>query len=568
MSRNLKLLPLLLLVISCQTEKDTDIESSQEYIRLNQIGYYPMSNKRFVLTATTESKEFSVVNAQSGNVVFEGQLSGATDWALSGEAVRVGDFSTVQTTGTYHIVVPGVGSSHPFSIGAKVLQAPFLGSIKGLYYQRIGQPLEEEYAGVYARPLGHPDLEVPFHPSVNREGTINAPGGWYDAGDFGKYVINGAYPLAQMATLLEHYSDLVADGDLNIPESGNGRSDLMDELKYEMDWLLTMQDEDGGLFHKMTSEVFEGMIMPHAAAKQRYIFAKGTAATLDFAGAAAKFARIVASVDAAYADQCLSAARRAWNWALENPNVPFTNPEGVITGQYGDNNFSQEFYWAAAELFISTRESAYLNHLTSIEVDFAFAPGGSWANHLHYLGLFALLDHRDQLSEALATKLRNQLLSSARQLVAKASGNAYFQPLSDFHWGSNSDVMNAAYIVAQAYRIDRQPAFLGFVQDCVNYIFGCNAVGFSFLTGFGDRTPQFIHHRQSAADGIAEPVPGLLSGGPNNYQQDKDEVDYPEVTYPMTSWVDQQPSYASNEICLNWNAPLTYVLGFLEMESK
>jgi endoglucanase len=98
----------------------------------------------------------------------------------------------------------------------------------------------------------------------------------------------------------------------------------------------------------------------------------------------------------------------------------------------------------------------------------------------------------------------------------------------------------------------------------VDYIFGHNPLGISFLTGFGDKTPMFIHHRQSAADGIAEPVPGLLSGGPNPKQQDTQYTTYPSMVRPMQSWVDQEPSYASNEICLNWNAPLVYVLGWLE----
>jgi len=154
-------------------------------------------------------------------------------------------------------------------------------------------------------------------------------------------------------------------------------------------------------------------------------------------------------------------------------------------------------------------------------------------------------------------------------LVAKASKLPYFQPIDDFQWGSNSDVLNTAMIMAQAYRLEPKPIYLSSIQQAVDYIFGNNATGYSYLTGHGDKTPMFIHHRQSAADGIEEPVPGLLSGGPNSGMQDAASgVVYPSNATPMKSWADQEPSYASNEICLNWNAPLTYILGFLEQEAQ
>ena len=188
---------------------------------------------------------------------------------------------------------------------------------------------------------------------------------------------------------------------------------------------------------------------------------------------------------------------------------------------------------------------------------------------MRFLGYFALLENKTLIPSALYATLKTGILAEADRLAALSQTLPYFQPIDDFHWGSNSDILNAAMILAQAYRLEKKPQYLTAVQQSADYIFGTNAVGFSFLTGFGDRTPMFIHHRQSAADGIPEPVPGLLSGGPNSRKQDaKDGTVYPENAPPMQSWVDQEPSYASNEICLNWNAPLTYILGFLEQESE
>ncbi len=534
---------------SCEPPRPPVSATASSEIRINQVGYYPKGPKRVVVSGAPESREFQVVSLESQQVVYSARLGEPLQWDLAGEQVCVGDFSELNAVGRYVIYVKEVGYSHPFDIKPQLLKEAFLATTKALYFQRASAKLEAAHAGKYAREAGHPDQEVLFHASTGREGSFSAPKGWYDAGDFGKYVINGAYPLGQLLVLFEQYPSLLGDGDLNIPESGNGISDYIDELKYEMDWLLSMQDEDGGVFFKLTTERFEGMIMPDQATKQRYVFRKSTSASLDFAAVAAKFSRSYGSIDSDYSAQCLAAAKSAWEWALDHPEVPFTNPEGVITGQYGDEDFSQEFFWAASELYLATSSERYLDFLRDISIDFSFRPGESWANHVHYLGAFALIDQAPELP--FAQNLNDEIRRVAADLVTRSESNDYHQPIADFHWGSNSDVANAAYIIAQAYRMDRDPKYLSAIHEINDYLFGKNALGYSFVTGFGGRTPMFIHHRASEADDIAEPIPGFLSGGPNWAKQDRGDVDYPEVTYPMTSWVDQEPSYASNEICLN-----------------
>jgi endoglucanase len=332
-----------------------------------------------------------------------------------------------------------------------------------------------------------------------------------------------------------------------------------------MDWLLTMQDADGGVFFKLTTKNFEGMVMPEEAVSQRYIIGKSTTATLDFAAAAAKCYTNFHKIDISYAQRCLAAAVRAWEWARQNPEVAYRNPEDISTGQYGDRDFELEFFWAAAELYIATGDQHYLSYLSENSPKLSFGPGNSWNGFMEFLGAFALIDRIDNVH--LVDPLKVMVLELADELVGKVSHTAYFQPFENFQWGSNSDQMNAGVLLAQAYRIDPRPEYINAVYEIADYIFGKNATGYSFLTGYGDRTPQFIHHRPSSADEIAEPVPGLLSGGPNSSKQDRQYVNYPENEAPMQCWADQEPSYASNEICLNWNAPLTYVLGFLEFES-
>jgi len=563
------LLSLLFLLVACKTEEKVELAPASSQIRINQIGYYPNASKKAVLVDSLNGKTFYVVDTLSKKRVFEGELSEVKQWKLSNENVRIADFSSFKEHGGYALWIPNVGFSHPFQIGKNVLDTVLKGSVKGLYYQRAGMSLKEKYAGKWHRPMGHVDDSVAFHPSSGKSlGFTASPKGWYDAGDYNKYIVNATFPLGQWLRLYEEYPQVLLDGDLNIPESGNGRSDYLDELKYELDWVLTMQDEDGGVFHKLTTKKFEGMVMPHEAKSPRFIVGKGTASTLDFAACTAQAYRVFYEIDSSFAKQCLSASKKAYSWAQKNPKRLFTNPQDIHTGEYGDTDVADEWFWANAELFVSTKDPNYLK-LQDVETfNFEFKPGESWTAFMRFLGVFSVLHGETPVDPAVRKKLENGILNVADQLVETARGLDYFQPISDFHWGSNSDVLNAAMLMAQAYQIRAEPRYLKGVQHAVDYILGANAMGVSYVTGFGDKTPMFIHHRQSAADGIAEPVPGLLSGGPNSRMQDvSNGTIYPENVPPMKAWVDQEPSYASNEICLNWNAPLTYVLGFLEQES-
>ncbi len=557
------------LFLGCRSNGTSVANGGEEQIRLNQIGYYPNAVKKAVITGKTTSNTFQLLHLSTKAIAYEGTLSDSVHWSLAGEEVRVADFSAFNKSGEFVLQIDGLVSSYPFIIDKGVLREALLGSVKALYYQRMGMPLEEQYAGQWQRKAGHPDLQTWYHSSSGKtNGSKASPGGWYDAGDYNKYVVNGAFSLGQLFALYEQYPEQIQDGDLNIPESGNKRSDLLDELKYEMDWVLTMQDEDGGVFHKVTTKNFEPMVMPDLATSKRYIVGKGTAATLDFAAAAAQASRVFAKEDTKYANQCLSAAEAAWQWAQQYPKVVYRNPADIRTGEYGDDDFTDERYWAAAELYTTTQKQVYLEYLNNNPPDFTFNVGESWNGYMRFLGMYSLLS-KATLSNEMTDTLQKGLKETAHGIVETIKLNNYFQPIQKFKWGSNSDILNAAMLLAQVHRHLPSDTYLKAVEESVDYIFGKNALGYSFLTGFGDKSPMFIHHRQSEADGIDQPVPGLLSGGPNLDRQDIDQVNgYPDNEYPMQSWVDDVESYASNEICLNWNAPLIYVLGFLEMEGK
>jgi endoglucanase len=555
---------LILLVVSCQTKK-SEITFS-DAIRINQLGFYPNSVKQFVI-ANVDANEFQILNDKN-EVVYDGNLLNNGFWEASGEQVMLGDFSALTNEGTYTVVVDGTLQSYPFEIKKEVYGEALNAAIKSFYFQRASMPIEAEYGGVFARESGHPDDNCAYHPSSGHtSGYLNSPGGWYDAGDYGKYIVNAALSTSQMLQLVEQYPEIIADGSLNIPESGNGISDLMDELKYELDWMLTMQDADGGVYHKLTAKNFSGFIMPNEYDLERMIIGKGTAATLDFAAVMAQAARIYKSTDSTWSAMALNAAEKAWNWAVKNPDVAFKNPEDVQTGPYDDTEFSDDFYWAAAELYISTNNKKYLTYLKENEEPFKLDLTNSWKFFVRNNAFHSLLENKEMLDDEFVAYLIQGQIKVADEILEQISNNPYNIALDRFEWGSNSDILNQALILCNTHKLTSNQKYLNGATQITDYIFGKNATGYSFLTGFGSKKVMFPHHRPSGADGIDEPIPGFIAGGPNVAQQDKSSVTYTS-NLPAKSYMDVEASFASNEVCINWNAPAVYVLGYLQQANK
>ncbi len=555
---------LILLYIQCESEKPP-LETSDS-IRLNQIGYYPGSVKEFILVDHT-ADAFRIIDGQ-GEVVFNGELQDRGTWDTSGERVMSGDFTDLKTPGAYTIEIDSVGTSYPFSIEKKVFEKALNASIKSYYFQRASMPIEETFGGIYKRASGHPDTACAYHPSSGRKkGQLSSSGGWYDAGDYGKYIVNAALSTGQMLHLLEQYPEAIPDASLNIPESGNEQSDLWDELLYELNWIRTMQDRDGGVYHKLTAKNFSGFIMPEAYDLERFVIGKGTAATLGYAAVMAQAGRLYTSADPVWSAEAIISAEKAWKWALRNRNVPFSNPEDVSTGQYDDTVFSDDFYWAAAELYLATGEKKYLKYLENNRETYQHQLTNSWKFFVRNNAFHSLLENRDKLPKKMADPLVSDHLKLADSLLVKIDENPYHVALDRYEWGSNSDVLNQAMILCVAHRLSGDEKYLIGAERINDYIFGKNATGYCFLTGFGSKRAMFPHHRPSGADGIADPVPGFVIGGPNNDRQDQHEVEY-SSEYPAKAYMDVEPSFASNEVCINWNAPAVFVLGYLEQNRK
>ncbi len=555
-------------------------QSPSEKIRLNQTGFYPAGQKIAVVSDAAKGA-FTVCDKGSGKVVYTGTLSGEAESAFSGRKSRIADFSDFREQGTYFLEIPGTGRSYTFEIKPFVHNEVTRGLIKGYYFQRMSTDLPEKYAGKWNRKAGHPDNIVLIHPSAASPGrpegsVISCPKGWYDAGDYNKYIVNSGITMGTLLSLYEDFPDYCSKLDLNIPESGNSIPDLLDEILWNLRWMLTMQDPyDGGVYNKVTNPAFDGMVMPHEAVEKRYVVQKGTAAALNFAAVMAQASRITARFGRelpGLADSCLNAARFAWKWAVDNPKIPYNQnainkiykPE-ISTGGYGDNNFTDEFIWAAAELYVSTGDAAFYEYANFLPD--TLMPLPSW-NNVRLPAYYTLVRNEEKLKGKAADEIgeiKRRIVMAAGRLADGVKDRAYQTVMGgsarDFIWGSNSVAANQGILLIYALKITGDRYYAGLALSNLDYIMGRNATGYSFVTGFGQKPPMNIHHRQSEADGIAEPVPGLLAGGPNPGRQDG--CQYPSL-FADEAYVDTSCSYASNEIAINWNAPAAYLAGALD----
>ncbi|MEQ8811377.1 MAG: glycoside hydrolase family 9 protein, partial [Imperialibacter sp.] len=363
----LSLILLLAISFACQ-QKNTSEPAKGSGVFLNQIGFYVGAPKIAIIRGATAEK-FTVVDLNSNKAVFEGQLGEPNQSSFGNYTTRAADFTILDRPGSYVIQAAGLADSYPFEIEPSVLNEVSKASIKGFYYQRMSIDLPEIYAGKWARAGGHPDTAVFVHPSAATSERpagfkLSAPKGWYDAGDYNKYIVNSGITMGTLLSAYEDFPAYYSKLDLNIPESKNDIPDLLDETLWNLRRMLNMQDTDGGVYHKLTTARFEGMVMPEAATNKRWVVQKSTTATLDFAAVMAQASRVLKGFETqlpGLADSCLSASKDAWRWAQINPETLYNQDEmnadyepDVTTGAYGDGSVSDEFIWAACELYITT----------------------------------------------------------------------------------------------------------------------------------------------------------------------------------------------------------------------
>ena len=556
----------LLLLFTCAAALLADPPVTS--IKVDQAGYLPAAPKIAFVAAKAPAATFVVKRTTDDKVVFKGLLSAATADADSGDQVQSADFSKLKKPGSYYLQVPGVGRSWGFTVAKDAYSRAWYLAMRSFYGQRCGIAVDlgPEFPG-YKYEACH--LEGAYHSSSGKSGTKPPSGGWHDAGDYGRYVVNSGLSTATLLWTYELFRPRVGKIGLRIPESADGKPDMLNEIKWNLDWMLSMQDSDGGVWHKQTSEKFCGFVMPEKDTSTSYVIGTGkepfksSCATADFAAVMAIAARVYKSVDAPYAEKCQKAAIQAWTWLDKNPNVLFRNPAGVSTGEYGDGDCSDERLWAASELARTTHAELYDKYFVEHHAGFMktirpYDPP-SWGS----VGAMALWSYvlGSGSNAEVAGDIRKQMVASADELVARTAKNGYRVSLTskEYIWGSNAVVANYGVQLLVANIVSPNSHYVETALDNLHYLLGRNTHSLSFVTQVGDHPFRHPHHRPSSADKMEEPWPGLLSGGPNHAKQDPTMQKLPDLP-PAKMYVDDEGSYASNEVAINWNAPLVFLL--------
>lgn len=564
-----------LLFVACNKNSESNP------IRLNQVGYSPLQEMTATVVLPDNCMDADVTTAvitnENNDTVWTGVPAVTLTNPISGKRCQIINFSALEEEGEYTMMVsnPSFSEAAHFIIKNHPYRELTRKALRAFYYQRASMDIEEPFAEGYARKAGHPDDHVLVHASAateeRPEGTVIAsPGGWYDAGDYNKYIVNSGYTMGVWLMSYELNKAYFDTLKLNIPESGSAMPDMLSEAMYNIRWMMTMQDLDGGVYHKLTTPNFEKFIRPDQCKQQRYVVLKTTAATLDFAATMAMAARVYAPYDAAFCAQAKDAAEKAFAWALEHPGVYYDQPKmneefkpEITTGAYDDFNVTDEFYWAATELYLLTGDKKYINPQTLKPSNVAEWQPSVWGNVAELADLEWMMhsDLKDELG--LGATLVERLCVYLEPFVTKqANGSVFVSPYGnreeDFFWGCNSEGCCWRGIEClYAFHFTGDDRYFAAAQACLNYILGQNATGYCYVTGFGSNPSSHPHHRLSYSHPKGT-HPGFLVGGPNRERQDAitDGVQYPENVPADESYLDEQPSYASNEVTINWNVTL------------
>ena len=525
-------------------------------INLNQIGYLPNATKVAVMNGDAIAAEASVIDCATGNEVFKGSVSTAVKNAATGREEARFDFSSVTAPGTYKIVSGSV-ESFEFKIDDKVYADAFKASLRMFYLQRCGTELTADLAGDFAHPACHTEKATIF----GTKDKIDVSGGWHDAGDYGRYVVSGAKAAADLMLAYSLYPDAF-DDDLGIPESGNEIPDVLDEVKYELDWLFKMQNSEGGVYHKVTCANFPSFVMPEEETEELIVTPVSTTATADFAAVMAMASTVFAPFDMPYSQRCLDAATRASNYLDKHQGIEGAkNPDGIVTGEYPDQNDADERLWAYAELFKATGDTVYDDEFSSL------MSGGSatcntdlgWQGVGAYAG-YAYLS-ADKNKGKFYDVVHASFMAGIADIEATASTDSYNCSLKEYPWGSNMTVANNGMLLLLFDKVENSNKGDAVAREQLNYLLGTNGTGYCFLTGFGTLSPKNPHHRPSQAKKAA--VPGMLAGGPNQNLEDPYAQNVLTGTAPALCYADSDQAFSLNEVTIYWNSPLVFLFAYV-----
>jgi endoglucanase len=553
-------------------------------VLVDQFGYRPQDPKVAVVIGHPDGAQpYELINIETEQVI---DIITPVKWGngaihlQSGERAWWVDFSSVKEPGKYVLVrIDGEARSAEFNIRTDVYRDALIAATRMFFYQRSGFAKQEPFAdarwtdaAAYIGP--GQDTEARFiYEKHNPASARDMHGGWFDAGDTNKYVTYALQPVHQLLSAYGQNPDIWTD-DFNIPESGNGIPDLLDEIKFELDWLMRMQDYDGGAFIKLGNIDFNPPShIPSEDTRPRYYGPKCSSSTIAiasmFAHAAAEMQSISELRD--YANELKSRAISAWNWYQQNP-IDTDCDRGEIKAGDADmtiDNQKGTTVSAAVYLFAITGDIQYSDYVVENLSLAQPYKDGPWSRYNPWQGdaliYYSQLPNGDsEVKERILRDLEGKL----EAYQSEAYGNddnldpfRSYMPDEQYHWGSNMTKANYGIMNYDPIRLgidvvnwfDYTERALG----AVNYFHGVNPLGIVFLTnmyeyGAEHSVNEMYHHWfgqgefKNALTSKNGPAPGFLVGGPNrNYSGDPVVASGP----PMKAYIDEvEPNVPTYEI--------------------
>ena len=564
-------------------------------VRVNQVGYLENGPKfATLITDAAEALPWTLLDSKGTSIAVGTTEPRGIDMSAGG-GVHVIDFTDAQLAGEGYTIEADGQRSYPFGIANDLYSSLRYDALH--YFALVRSGIEITEPG-FERPAGHLDVApntgdgaVPcqepegFMQDWTCDYTLDVTGGWYDAGDHGKYVVNGGIAVYQLMSTFERTltapsatPGALDDGTLTLPESQNGVPDILDEARWELEWMLKMQVPagqplEGMVHHKVQDAGWTGLpLLPSDDPKPRELHRPSTAATLNLAAVAAQGSRLFAEFDPTFSATLLDASRTAWAAALETPELHAPQKDGADGGgPYDDDEVADEFYWAAAELYLTTGEAEFDDALHSNEWHTAglfLYDGFTWGDTaaLGRMDLATvpseLKDHDAVVTSVVA--LADQYLEAQR---ATNFGQA-FDPMSGYDWGSNSAILNNQVVLGTAFDLTGNQDYAAAVLESMDYLLGRNAMNNSYVTGYGTVYSQNQHSRWFAHQldaSLPSPPTGTLAGGPNSSYSDPIAVQtFNAGCSPQQCYIDDIASYSTNEMTVNWNSALSWVASFVD----
>lgn len=547
------------------------LNAADANVRLNSIGFIPTGAKG--VTANMLATSYEIRLAAGGAVVSSGNFGGAIAAPDSGETVYKADFSAFTTPGTYFLrALNGaatVGNSVNFTIAEDVYNTPYITSMRAMYLWRCNTAVSGTHNGdTFSHAACH--MNDAYQDYIGGGHVIkNGRGGWHDAGDYNKYTVNAGATVGPMFMAWEHYGSVLNTLSLGLPETAPGYPEYLKEMKWEIDWLLTMAlpDGSGRVSWKLSALNFNGFVLPEFETAARYFTRYGTAATADYVAMLAMAARIFRPYDQTYATTCINAARVSYNWLLANganynPAADNTT-DGFQTGGYGTTD-PDDRLWAAAEMWATTGDAdAHADFITRANT-YADKTDEDWDwSNMKNLGMYTyLMCTRTGKNAAILADIQTDIVADANAIVTKRNNHGYARNLgTNYYWGCNGSVARQTMLLQLANIVSPNVNYTNTALDAIGYLFGRNMHRRSYVTGIGSNPAMLPHDRRSGGDTVTNPWPGYLVGGSSGSRGDDWQLANMAAGLPPAQyWTDVEESYSSNEIAINWQGALIYAL--------